>query len=267
MNMEDTVPQPPPMEETQPKSRRPYVILLAALLIAMLIVSLILVFPFLATLSNGQLVSSDWSGFIVASDLADPQPVITGINGSWIVPTVNVSASDAYSAVWIGIGGQYDDSLIQIGTEQDSLKGQAVYTTWYELFPENPETLNSPNITQEDHITASIILINPANNTWSIQIQDTTNGQTFQKNPTYPSSRLSAEWIVERPTVGIRIGTLANFGRVTFTQCTTTINGATGTINAFPNHTVTMVNRQNINLVHVSSLTSTGSSFTIDYLP
>jgi hypothetical protein len=240
---------------------------LSTLLIIILVVSLIIVFPFLATLSNKQLVSADWSGYCAASDLVKPQPVVTEVNGSWAIPTVKASTADSYSAVWIGIGGQFDNSLIQIGTEQDSNNGQAIYFTWYELYPANAETIHSLNISQEDLITASIFLSDPTSNTWSMKIQDLTNGQSFQKNPIYQSSKLSAEWIVERPTVGIRLGTLADFGQVTFTQCTTTINGATGSINAFPNTRVTIVNRQNVNLVRVSSLTSTGSSFTVNYLP
>lgn len=77
---------------------------------------------------------------------------------------------------------------------------------------------------------------------------------------------LSAEWIVERPTVNNRVRTLAAFGKITFTGCTATIDGNVGTISSFPTIQVTMYNRQNVRLVSVSSLTAKGSSFTVNYL-
>ena len=45
-----------------------------------------------------------------------------------IVPKVNVSAGDGYSSAWIGIGGELEKSLIQVGTEQDVVNGQDTYT-------------------------------------------------------------------------------------------------------------------------------------------
>jgi hypothetical protein len=77
---------------------------------------------------------------------------------------------------------------------------------------------------------------------------------------------LSAEWIVERPTVRNRIATLANFGQITFTDCKATIGGKAGTISNFSYNQFTMQNRQNIELVTVSTLSSGGSSFKVNYL-
>ncbi len=65
--------------------------------------------------------SSDWSGYVVISDSANPAPMVQNVSASWIVPTVTVSSTDTFSNVWIAIGGQLDDSLIQTGTSQDSV--------------------------------------------------------------------------------------------------------------------------------------------------
>jgi hypothetical protein len=267
MDMKEAVPQQQPTNEYPPKSRWSYAVLSAILIVSILIVSLVFVFPFLANLSNEQLVSSDWSGYFVASNLVNPQPNVTSVNGSWTVPTVKISATDSYSAIWIGIGGQFDDSLIQVGTEQDSRKGLTAYSAWYELIPANPITIGSINVSQGDQIEASISLLDPNTTAWSMKIQDITNGQSLQKTLIYPSSMLSAEWIVERPSVGVRLSTLADFGQVKFTQCTETIKDKDGNISTFPNAQVRMVNRQNTDLVHVSSLTSGGSSFAVNYVP
>jgi hypothetical protein len=266
MDLKDAVPQQQPKPEYPPKSSWPYAVLLAILIIFILIVSLVFVFPFLANLSNEQLVSNDWSGYCVASNLVNPEPSVTSVNGSWTVPTVKISATDSYSAIWIGIGGQFDDSLIQVGTEQDSKKGLAAYSAWYELLPYNPITIDSIDVSQGDQIEASISLFAPNTTAWSMKIEDITNGQSFENNLTYASSMLSAEWIVERPLVGVRLSNLADFGQVEFTRCTETINGKDGNINTFPHAQVRMINRSNADLVHVSSLTSGGLSFTVNYV-
>ena len=90
MGFKEAVPQQQPTPEYPPKSRWPYAVLWAILIIFILIVSLVFVFPFLANLSGEQLISSDWSGYVVASNLANPQPNVTSVNGSWTVPTVKI---------------------------------------------------------------------------------------------------------------------------------------------------------------------------------
>jgi hypothetical protein len=262
MNMLHALPEQHPTE----KKRRPYALLLTVLLASLLLLALIFAFPILMSLPGRRLTSSDWSGYSVSSDLNNPQPKVTSVNASWTVPTVNVSVGDSFSAVWIGVGGQFDDTLIQTGTEQDSPNGQGAYSAWYELLPYNQVTIDSLSVSPGDEITTSISLLEPATNTWSIAIHDFTSGQSFQKSLVYISSMLSAEWIVERPTVNNRIRTLADFSEITFTGCTATIDGNVGTISSFPTIQVTMYNRQNVKLVSVSPLTAKGSSFTVNYL-
>lgn len=235
----------------------------------MLLGSLFLIVTFLSRLLPGlvgQHISSlDWSGYEVNSDSLNPQPVVVSVGASWTVPRVKVSSSDSFSAVWIGIGGQSDNTLIQIGTQQDSLGGKVAYSAWYELLPKDSVTITSMNVFPGDEVRTSINLVSSPTNQWTIEVDDVTNAKTFKKNFTYDSNRLSAEWIVERPTVNGGFGTLANFGNVTFTDSKATINNVTGAISSFPNTQVTMVDRQNRQLTFVSSLTAHGSSFTVTY--
>ena len=73
---------------------------------------------------QGQSISSlSWAGYTIEKN-SNPQFEVIGVNASWIVPKVNVSAGDGYSSAWIGIGGQLDKTLIQVGTEQDVVNGQ-----------------------------------------------------------------------------------------------------------------------------------------------
>jgi hypothetical protein len=211
------------------------------------------------------LSSLDWAGYIINSDSANPKPVVTSISGSWIVPEITASQQDAFSATWIGIGGLSDQTLIQIGTEQDSIEGQPVYSAWYEALPDYSMVISEPNISAGDKITASINLTDSANNMWLVSIEDESTAQKFEKIIFYESSRLSAEWIIERPTIDNVIGNLAQFSSVIFTNLKATVNGVTATVNNFPFSRVVMVNRQNTQLASVSAFSTKTSSFSVTY--
>ncbi len=210
---------------------------------------------------------SNWAGYVVASDLQNPQRNVTSVNASWIVPQVNVTnVNVSFSAVWVGIGGFFDRSLIQVGSEQDSINGEAVYSLWYELLPRDAVTIDAINVSPGDNITASISLIDASLNLWSIYIAD--GSQIFQGNVSYVSSQLSAEWIVERPAVNRRITTLANITTVNFTDCTATIGNKTGAINGFPNvqsimYQAVMGTSGIEQLTYISNLSNDGASFNI----
>jgi len=222
--------------------------------------------PFSLPLQVQTLTSTDWAGYSVATDFNSPKQLVTGVSGSWTVPEVTVSQTDTFSAAWIGIGGQLDKTLIQTGTEHDSINGTAEYFAWYELLPDLSIGITTMNVSPGDKITASIELLNSATNEWAIDIADNTNGQRFQQNVQYNSPKLSAEWIVERPTIGQDLGTLANFGSVTFTGASATIQGNTGSIPDVSYAQIIMQDRLNRQLVTVSSLSTDGSSFTVTYL-
>ena len=94
-----------------------------------------------STLSAAPVATNDsnWASYIVASDHQNPQPVTTGISAEWTVPEVSPSSqNDTFSAIWIGIGGLFsgDGTLIQVGSEQDSIAGVSDYFVWYELLPD-----------------------------------------------------------------------------------------------------------------------------------
>jgi hypothetical protein len=256
---------PPSPPNPQHSNKRIAAVILTLLLGIALVSALIVAFSPVTSTSSQQLTSSNWSGYCVVSDLSAPQPQVTSVGASWTVVAVNVSIGNSYSAAWIGVGGQYDDTLIQAGTEQDSINGRATYSAWYELLPHYPVTIDSLNISPGDKITASISLSDRTTNAWLIEINDTTNGQSFKKSLAYASSMLSAEWIVEAPTTINRIATLADFGQITFTDCRATVGGETGTIRSFPSSKIILNTRQSITLVTVSTLASEGSSFTVSY--
>jgi hypothetical protein len=152
-----------------------------------------------------------------------------------------------------------------MGTEQDSIDGVGTYSAWYELLPHAEDTIDSLNISPGDRITASISLTDPSTNTWSLEIHDYTGGQSYQNRVVYASSMLSAEWIVERPRVNNLLRSLADFSKLTFNDCSATVNGKAETISSLPFIEVTLIS-QNTRLTSVSPLASNGTSFTVNYL-
>ena len=213
----------------------------------------------------------NWAGYISASDLQTPHPNVTGIRGSWTVPAVAPSTNNSYSAVWIGVGGQYDHTLIQCGTEQDFVNGQTIYSAWYELLPNRAIMVQSMHVLPGDQIQASIQLVNINTDAWFINITDVTTGSSFQHTFLYASTQLSAEWIIERPTVNSILSPLANFGNVTFTNCCASIGANLGGITDFPciktvMYTTLDTGSDSIQLTDVSSPNVNGTSFTVSFL-
>ncbi len=221
--------------------------------------------PVLTIYPSQRLTSSDWSGYTVSTDLLSPQAAVTSVSGSWTIPKVSPSTGNSFSAAWIGIGGQFNQALIQTGTEHDWVNGAAGYIAWYELLPQDSVQL-SMTVSPGDVMTASITLQDVATQTWVIEITDTSNGQTFRQGFNYATTRLSAEWIVERPIVNNRVSTFADFRRITFTGCSATLSGRTGSITGFPHSTFTLLGRMNDNLDTVSDTLSGGASFTVDFV-
>lgn len=252
------------------KRWRNSLIFLVALWIILLAAALILlstfITPLLKNLQNQGGLSTNWSGYVASSDPLFPQPVATNVNGSWIVPQVSDTIENTYSAAWIGIGGQLDNTLIQAGTHHQSINGNLMYIPWYELWPADAIAIPNVTVSPGDKIVASIDLIDSDTNLWSIMLQDVTKGQTFQQNFNYNASRLTAEWVMERPSVNNQITGLANFGSIAFTDSWAKIGNVTGTISSFPYSQVVMTDRANVPLVTVSPLSPEGSSFTVTYI-
>ncbi len=209
--------------------------------------------------------SLSWAGYIVSQDFNSPFGV-TAIEASWMVPQLNVSAEDGYSSVWIGIGGQREKSLIQVGTEQDLSNGQETYNAWYELLPDYSVAINGLTISPGDTIVASLTLTNAKANIWNIELSDSTNGQTFIIGVSYNSSLTSGEWILERPSVNNQISNLSDFGNVPFSNCRVTVNNVQGSIDNFIYSKIQMTNQLSTSLASVSTLTSKGSGFIVNYL-
>jgi hypothetical protein len=257
----------------QPKERKNWrnkAIALIIVWILLLAASLYLLDLLDATFeSNPQgqsVLSRTWAGYVVESDLEKTNEKVIGVNASWTVPRIRASSTDAFSSTWIGIGGRFDKTLIQTGTEHDSVNGNEYYSAWYELLPDQAVRINDMSISPGDLITASITLVDADTNEWSIKIYNAAKRQGFQQTFLYNSSQVSAEWVVESPTLEGQVTSLANFGTLTFKDAHAKIGDNVGTIGSFSYSQIILTNDLSLQLASVSPLSANGSSFNVTYL-
>jgi hypothetical protein len=159
--------------------------------------------------SNAAFNSANWSGYLAPSQPAG-QPY-TSAAGRWIISSVSYitsrgSPADA-SSIWVGIGRANDQTLIQVGTEQDaSATGATTCYAWYETLPANLINLSPQQypVRPGDVVGASLQCTASctagATQSWTLAMTDYTAGWSWTSpNVPYASSLGSAEWILEAP--------------------------------------------------------------------
>jgi hypothetical protein len=166
--------------------------------------------------------SSNWSGYAVTGS------GFNSVTEQWKVTAAPRSKRGTYSSEWVGIDGYNNSSLIQTGTESDYYSGSPHYYAWWEILPAAETVIPSITVKPGDVMTASIT--HGAGSSWTITITDTRTGASFTTTQTYTGPQTSAEWIEEAPTVGGRVGTLANYGLATFDPGT--VNGVNPSLTA-----------------------------------
>ena len=143
----------------------------------------------------------------------------------------------------MGIDGDTNSSLIQAGTEQDWGPQGVLYYAWYEILPSVSIELGA--VSPGDLVSADIVKDGPG--TWSITVDDSTEGSLWTGSVSYSTPEASAEWIEEAPTdsgTG-NVELLADYGRVQFSDMGVQGPG-TGTAVASP---VYMVKQGSSNVV------------------
>jgi hypothetical protein len=195
--------------------------------------------------------SNHWSGYLIKDT---SQADVRGVFGSWKVQTVVCTKTRSASSVtWVGIGGAVapdasttgDETLYQTGTESLCANGEPEYVAFVEDFGTpndiaatlgkrrvNPRAviLGCPgrlqcstelSVDAGDVITAAVV-DHSLYTRWTIT--DARDGSVIWSHTNTwitHAHRHSAECIEEDPLVGVNaeIGTLADFGKVTFTSC------------------------------------------------
>jgi hypothetical protein len=209
---------------------------------------------------GGTTDSLNWSGYAVTGS------GITGVDSTFKVPSAGLDPP-GFAATWAGIGGYNTSDLIQAGVEEQSFPSNPLlgnqYQAWYELLPASETPISNCSgdsscaVTPGDSVTVNIR--NVSGNTWSVSLTDA-GKWAWSKKVTYRSSKSSAEWILEAPTVGAQT-LLANVGTVPFGPTSTyTAGGATHTI-AAGHPTQIDLGTGVVNEAMPSTLASGGQSF------
>jgi hypothetical protein len=218
---------------------------------------------------DGTLESENWSGYAVTGSS------FTRANGSWIVPTVNCSATpNTYSSFWVGLDGYSSSTVEQTGTDSDCNGKSPSYYAWYEFYPQGLIEIPIP-VSPGNHMSAEVSY---ANSEFTITITNQSTGKTYTKSATVSKAvRSSAEWIAEAPccTNGGGILPLSDFSTVSFgadysgvSMTNYAIDAATSVATAIKGFSqnvqqITMVSSKGATESVPSSLTADGTSFTV----
>jgi len=205
--------------------------------------------------------SLNWSGYVV-----NPSSPVTGVSSTFKVPSAGL-VPPGFAATWAGIGGFNTQDLIQAGVAEQSFPDNPVlgpqYFAWYELLPAGETQLTGcnpdPNCTVTPGDQMSVNITQAGASTWNITMSDA-NKWTFSLQVPYASSRSSAEWILEAPTLVVVQTLLAPVGTVRFGPTSTFTAGGTKTI-AQGNPTTVILSPGLLNEATPSALAADGQSF------
>jgi len=198
--------------------------------------------------------SRNWSGYVATGG------TVTSVTGTWVVakPDPNVAGIDA---TWVGIGGANTTDLIQAGTEATvDQDGTISYDAWTEVLPQSTRTIA---LSVKGGDTVSVAITEQSAGMWLIELKDVTTGRSFTTTLRYASSRSSAEWIEEAPSVGRGIAPLDSFGSVAFSAASAVIDGKREDLSAASAKAVTMANGADQPLAVPSAIGKDGASFTV----
>ena len=204
----------------------------------------------------GRGTSTNWSGYDVTGSNA------THAIGTWTQPAATCATGEnSWSSPWVGIDGDTSNTVEQIGTDTDCRNGSPYYYAWYEMYPKSLVTIPSVAVIAGDSYTAEVTY---AAGGFTLKLTDNSRaGQSFQTTQFSRKAHLaSVEWIME----GASSGSLTNFGTVSFSGASATINNQTGSLASFPTaDPLTMVTSQGAPRAVPSSPPS-GGSFSVNWV-
>jgi hypothetical protein len=151
-----------------------------------------------------------WSGTALAGGTGQ----FTAAEGEWVVPNVGAATQPSYSCTWVGIDGFHNQSLAQLGTEQDALLSGRRYYAWVELIPNPQLVINVP--VAPGQVVFVEVAENPGTRAVYFFLENVTTGAHLSLSGIYGAQLgQNTEWITERTQIGGSLPALAPFGTVT----------------------------------------------------
>ncbi len=204
--------------------------------------------------AGGTFESTNWSGYAVTSS----NNAISHATSTFVVPKLNPPPS-GYASTWVGIGGfnRGDHTLIQAGISEQSATPH--YFAWWETLPNSAVPINNKSVSPGDKVTVTVA--QTSSKKWKISLTDAGHW-SFNKTVSYNSSRSSAEWILEAPTVGGTQTKLPGLSTTKFGPTSTYVtNGTSHTIAKGNPNKILMVTNSGSREATPSALASNGQSF------
>jgi hypothetical protein len=211
--------------------------------------------------------TTNWSGYVARSSKS-----FSCVQGSWTQPNPSCPVNGNTSlAIWIGFDGETGPSratLEQIGTNTDCRGGRSRTFAWFEILPRDRfEQELRLEVRAGDRIAASIAVVGRA---YHMVLENLTTGEvedTLQRSDS--ARRLTAEWVVEAPTIDCpsdcQVALLASFGTIAFTGARAVLAGVTGPIGdgRWTRVRLDLESRSGLVKAKPGSLGRDGASFTV----
>ena len=214
-------------------------------------------------------LSLNWAGYTATGE------TYTSVSARWTVPTASCGtfpAGDAgsSSATWVGLDGDTNIPVEQIGTDSNCVAYAGEYHAWWEMAPGGPTIIGDLGLTNDDPVSpgdvmSASVTATSTPGTYTLTIEDLSRGWSYTTTQSNPAAAgTSAECIAEQPGDGGL--PLTNFGSVTFSHCQATgSNGISTPIWDHPNNVRTMVGTSTTKAT-ASSLSDDGTQFTVRWL-
>jgi len=194
-------------------------------------------------------VAGNWAGYVALGD------DFTSVTARWTQPAFLPSGAPTSAAFWVGIDGEDDTPVEQIGTEGFSEDGLVSYDAWYEMYPASLVPIPMA-VSAGDTIEGTVR--SGASHRFTLRLVDVTTGASYTTTQTsVEAARSSAEVVAETPSDGeIR---LADFRTVRFSDCA--INGRPIDVSLF--HKFDLTSDRHVVEAVTSELGDRGSSFSV----
>ncbi|KXL50714.1 hypothetical protein M433DRAFT_131865 [Acidomyces richmondensis BFW] len=206
---------------------------------------------------------SNWAGAVIVSS------GITEVTGTFTIPTVKEpsggNSNTMYgAAAWVGIDGDTCQSaILQTGVEFLVEGDSTAYEAWYEWYPNYSYNFDNFDVSPGDQIKATVKATSLDSGTATLENLSTGSSVTHTfKNEASEGSlcETNAEWIVEDFESGDSLVPFANFGSVTFTDCSYVHDGTTSGVSG-----ATILDVEQNGQVETSCGTSGSSEVYCDY--
>ncbi|HEV2674531.1 MAG TPA: G1 family glutamic endopeptidase [Aliidongia sp.] len=169
--------------------------------------------------------SYNWSGYVLTNQASSyGSSSYYFLVSDYIVPIAEQAFGTCnngwdYSSTWAGIDGWSNGDVLQAGTESDaycygnSSSKATYYSAWYEWYPYGEVRIGNFPIAPGDDIFVEVwSTSNTAGHAYMVNYTNNTYVNIAFSAP--PGTHLvgnSAEWVVERPSVGGRLANLTNY--------------------------------------------------------